>query len=88
MDAEDIKPEHVAKAFGEVLRLYRRERGLSQERLAEMCDLDRSYMSMLERSIYQSSLTVFLKLAHALNVSAAEMIEAVREKCEVQASEK
>ena len=78
MDTEDIKPELVAKAFGEVLRRYRRERGLSQEKLAEICDLDRSYMSLLERGINQPSLTVFLKLAHALNISAAEMVEAVK----------
>lgn len=81
MNAEEIKPETVARAFGEVLRRQRGERGLSQERLAEACGLDRTYVSMLERGIHQPSLTTLLKIACALNVSATEMVETVRMKC-------
>lgn len=81
MDAEDIKSNLVAKAFGEVLRRSRREKGLSQEKLAEICGLDRSYVSLLERGVYQPTLTVFIKIAHALSVSAADMLEAVEKKC-------
>ena len=42
MEAEDIKSELVAKAFGEVMRQHRREQGLSQEKLAEISGLDRT----------------------------------------------
>ena len=81
MDAGAIKPENVARAFGEILRRYRRERSFSQEELAEKCDLDRTYVSMLERGIHQPSLTVLLKLARALNVPATEMVDYVRQRC-------
>jgi len=81
MNPGEIKPETVAKAFGEVLRARRKEKGLSQEKLAEMCDLDRTYISMLERGIHQPSLTAFLRLAQAVDVAAAEMVEAVRKRC-------
>ena len=78
MNGNEIRPENVAKAFGEVLRSYRKQRGLSQEKLAEMCDLDRTYISMLERAIHQPSLTAFLRLARALGMSATDMIESVQ----------
>ena len=81
MEAEDIKSELVAKAFGEVMRQHRRGQGLSQEKLAEISGLDRTYVSKLERGIHQPSLTAFLRLAQALEVSAAEMVEIVRKKC-------
>ena len=81
MEAEDIKSELVAKAFGKVMRQHRREQGLSQEKLAEISGLDRTYVSKLERGIHQPSLTALLKLAAAMRVSAAEMVETVRKKC-------
>ena len=80
MSTGEIRPETVAKAFGEVLRTRRKEKGLSQEKLAEMCDLDRTYISMLERGIHQPSLTAFLRLAQAVEVSAAELVDAVQKK--------
>ena len=80
MEAEDIKSELVAKAFGKVMRQHRREQGLSQEKLAEMSGLDRTYVSKLERGIHQPSLTALLKLAAAMRVSASEIVEAVKKK--------
>ena len=84
MNPGEIKPEPVAKAFGEVLRTLRKERGLSQEKLAEMCDLDRTYISMLERGLHQPSLTAFLRLAQAVEVSAAMLVESVQKRCLAQ----
>jgi len=39
------------KAFGEALWEIRKERGISQERLALDCDLDRTYISLIERGV-------------------------------------
>lgn len=72
LDAED-----VAAAFGRVLRAARKERGLSQERLAEAVDVDRTYVSMLERGIHQPSLTVLLRMADALGVPAPQLVSDV-----------
>lgn len=76
MNAGEIKPETVAQAFGKVLRSYRVRSGLSQERLAESIEMDRTYVSMLERGIHQPSLTVVLRLALVLDTSPADLIDA------------
>ena len=75
MKPGEIKPESVAHAFGKALRQRRKEIGLSQEKLAEICELDRTYISMLERGIHQPSLTIFLRLAHALEISPSSLLE-------------
>ncbi len=64
----------VIEAFGEVLREARVEKGLSQEALAFASELDRTYISMLERGKRQPTISVIFKLAAALGVSAAEMV--------------
>ena len=47
----------IVKVFGANLRRYRQQKGLSQERLAEMCGLHRTYISDLERFQRNVSLT-------------------------------
>jgi transcriptional regulator with XRE-family HTH domain len=39
----------VIETFGKVLHEMRDENHISQEKLAEYCDLDRTYISLLER---------------------------------------
>ena len=39
----------VEQAFGKVLREIRMEKSLSQEELAHVCGLDRTYISLMER---------------------------------------
>ena len=41
----------VVEIFGKVLREIRAENHISQEKLAEYCDLDRTYISLLERGL-------------------------------------
>ena len=60
--------------FGEALRRLRRERGLSQERLAEAANLTDDYVGFIERGENVPTLTVILKLAKALSVDAAELL--------------
>jgi transcriptional regulator with XRE-family HTH domain len=64
----------VALAFGTVLKVSRRSRELSQEKLAELCDFDRSYPSLLERGLRTPTLTVLLELANGLNVPAESLV--------------
>jgi transcriptional regulator with XRE-family HTH domain len=65
-------PAHAA--FGEAIRQMRGELGLSQEALAEACDLDRTYISGIERGSRNPSLTNILKIAAALNISPANLL--------------
>ncbi len=69
-----INRSAVAEAFGKALRAVRRERGLSQERLADLGSFDRTYPSLLERGLRQPTLTVLMDLADALGVSAERLV--------------
>jgi transcriptional regulator with XRE-family HTH domain len=65
-------PAHAA--FGEAIRQIRNEQDLSQEALADACDLDRTYISGIERGTRNPSLTNILKIAAALNTRAADLL--------------
>lgn len=73
----------VIEVFGKVLRELRETNNLSQEKLAEYCELDRTYISLLERGLRQPTITTIFKLAKALNISPSKLIE----KVEVQAKQ-
>lgn len=64
----------VEKAFGAVLRRMRKERGWTQENLAARADIERTFVSFLERGLRQPTLTSILKIAEALGVSAADIV--------------
>ena len=50
---------------------------MSQEQLAERADLHRTYVGSIERGERNVSLDNFVKIAHALSVSPAELLEAI-----------
>ena len=60
-------------AFGNAVRTLRAERGLSQVALASICELDRTYISGIERGERNPSLTNILKIADALSTPPAEL---------------
>ena len=60
--------------FGPVIRHLRDSRGWSQEHLAGLANLNRSYMGEIERSAAMPSLATAEKLAHALGVPLSELI--------------
>lgn len=68
-----------ANAFGQALRHFRARKQISQEHLSQESGLDRSYISLLERGLRQPSLTTFLQLAEALNISSGDLIQKVEE---------
>ena len=56
------------------LRKIRQARGLSQEELAHRAEIDRTYISSLERSVYAAGIDVVDRLAQALGVEAADLL--------------
>ena len=56
------------------LRKLRQARRLSQEELAHRAEIDRTYISALERSVYAAGIDVVDRLARALGVEAADLL--------------
>lgn len=56
------------------LKRLRQERGLSQEKLAEMADFHRTYVSQLERRVTNISIDGLDRLARALEVDVTELL--------------
>lgn len=61
--------------FGRVVRVARQERGLSQETLAELADLNRSYVGEIERGLATPSLITVEKIAAALQLKPSSLIK-------------
>jgi transcriptional regulator with XRE-family HTH domain len=61
-------------AFGQAVRSARLEQGVSQEALADIAGLDRSYMGGIERGEHNVALINIQKIAGALDVSIAELM--------------
>ena len=64
----------IREVFARNLRRYRRAARLSQEELAHRSDLDRTYISSLERSVYAASIDVVDRLAAAHEIQAADLL--------------
>jgi transcriptional regulator with XRE-family HTH domain len=65
----------IREVFAKNLRLTRQSKGLSQEELAHLADIDRTYVSSLERGVYSPTLDVVERLAKALDTNAAELLK-------------
>lgn len=65
---------NIREALADNLRRYRQELGLSQEELAHRAEIDRTYISALERCVYAASIDVVDRLATALGVEAADLL--------------
>lgn len=66
--------------FGKKLRQVRQEKGISQEKLAELAGLHRTYVSSVERGERNISLLNIEKLSLALGVSMAALMPGSTEK--------
>lgn len=68
-----MKRKDHNKAFGRVLRELRTQRGFTQETLAFECELDRTYISLLELGSNSPTLDTIMILVRYLGVSFAQL---------------
>lgn len=66
MKSREISEAHVV--FGATIRRLRLSKGLSQEQLADLAQLDRTYIGGIERGERNVSLTNIVRLSKAINV--------------------
>ena len=70
-----VRPAHpLLRTLGLTIRSLRRERGLSQEALADLAHIDRSYMSSVERGLRNISVLNIARIATALDVPVRDLL--------------
>jgi transcriptional regulator with XRE-family HTH domain len=69
-------PHPFLKRMGIKIKRLRERKGLSQEALADLAQLDRSYMSGIERGVRNVSVLNLAKIARALSVPPASLLDA------------
>jgi transcriptional regulator with XRE-family HTH domain len=72
MEVSQVCPKLL---FGSHLRKLRSSKGWSQERLAQECGLDRSYVGGVERGERNISLENIVRISKALHVSPSELLD-------------
>ena len=65
----------VLKKFGDKVRKLRIEKGLSQEQLAQIADVHRTYIGMIERAEKNITLLNIEKIAKALDVELNSLLK-------------
>lgn len=64
----------IREVFAANLKRYRLAVGLSQEELAHKADIDRTYISSLERCLYAASIDIVERLATELGIEPDELL--------------
>lgn len=71
MDENDLE---IRKILANNLRYLRLQKKLSQEELASICKLHRTYVGSVERMERNITLSTLVKFANALNVTVVELL--------------
>lgn len=66
--------ENVRAILAQNIKDARRRLNLSQEELAARAEIDRTYVSGIERQVRNPTITVVAKFAEALETTAAELL--------------
>ena len=70
-----MDPRDLRQAFAANLRRFRHVKGISQEDLAYEADVNRTYLSKLEKGMSYPGLEIIAKLADILGVEPAELLK-------------
>lgn len=71
------KKASVKGIFGKVIRQVREEKGITQEKLAELAEVDRTYIYRIETGKRSPSLDIVFRIADALKVSPGHLLDKV-----------
>ena len=65
--------DQTLQTFGQKIRMLRKQRGFSQEQLADLAGIDRSYMGHIERGEKNITLLKIYQISNALNISPRDL---------------
>jgi transcriptional regulator with XRE-family HTH domain len=71
---ESISKKRLLMAFGETLARIRKEKNMSYRELAQLCDVDHSQISKIEKGKVSLQLATLFELAKGLNIEPAELL--------------
>lgn len=72
------RQDPILVALGDAIRRIRLEKGISQEKLALLAEVDRSYVGRVERGDNNVAVLTLARLAKALEVSMRDLMAAAR----------
>ncbi len=71
------RAESILVSFGKRVRELRKAKGWSQERFADICGLDRSYISLVELGKRNLTLETIGVIARHLGISVSELTRGI-----------
>ncbi|MGD1713081.1 helix-turn-helix domain-containing protein [Hydrocoleum sp. CS-953] len=71
----DKSKSNILIALGRLIKQRRMKLGISQEELGFRANLDRTYISGLERGVRNPSLTALVSLAAGMGISVSELLD-------------
>lgn len=74
-----MEEKNLARQFGNMVRRLRQEAGMSQERFAALCGINRAYMGQIERGQKTVTIATAQKVAQGLGMSLAELFKALED---------
>jgi len=67
--------QELLNQLAQKIKIQRKKLNISQEKLAEKCDFDRTYISLLERAKRNPSYLSLLKLCVGLEIELIELLK-------------
>ncbi len=74
----------LKRLVGRVIARHRASAEVKQENLAEMADLERGYISLMERGLRMPTVDTIFRLCRGLTVSPSEMIRDMEKQVDVE----
>jgi transcriptional regulator with XRE-family HTH domain len=71
------KRDPILCSFGQSVAKHRRAKALSQEALAEKADLDRTYLSDIERGVRNPGIKNVILIAKALGITPSDLMKGI-----------
>jgi len=75
-----VHGDQILKTTSFVLKRYREDAGLSQEKLAEKSNVSRSMIDKIERRERLPSIETLIKIASGLDVKASDIVSEIEKK--------